>query len=104
MVFGNWIRDRVEFGGIGDQVRRSCKYARFPLFCTPRVSDSILIAFCKTWATVIHLSHGGNGPGIKLKELARDAHKPESAVSGVRLLWTRFSNRDTDRRARRAVE
>ena len=47
--------------------------------------------FCEAWATVIHLSHGDNGPGIKLKELARNMHKPESALSGVRLLWTRFT-------------
>ena len=64
----------------------------------------MLIAFRKAWATVIHLSHGDNGPGIKLRELARTTHQPESAVSGVRLLWTRLSNRGTDRRARRSVE
>jgi len=104
VVFGNWIRDWVEFGGICDKVRRSCKYARFPLCRTPQVLDSVLIAFCKAWATVIHLSHGDDSPGIKLKELAHKAHQPESAVSGVRLLWTRFSNRVTDRRARRAIE
>jgi len=94
----------VELGGICDQVRRSCQYVHFPLFRTPRVPDSVLIAFSEAWATVIHLSHSDNGPGIKLRELAYNAHQPESAVSGVRLLWTRFSNRGTDRRARRAVE
>ena len=104
VVFGNWARDRVEFGDICDQVRRSCKYAHFPLCRTPQVPDSMLIAFCKAWATVIHLSHSDDGPGIKLRQLARNAHQPESAVSGVRLLWTRLSNRSTDRRARRAVE
>ena len=104
VVFGNRIRDRVEFGGICDPVRRSRKYARFPLCRTPQVPDSVLIAFCKSWATVIHLSHSDDGPGIKLRQLARNAHQPESAVSGVRLLWTRLSNRSTDRRARRAVE
>ena len=31
------------------------------LFCTLRVPDSMLIAFRKAWATVIHLSHGDNG-------------------------------------------
>ena len=71
-------------------------------FFAPR--ECLTPCFCKAWATVIHLSHGGNGPGIKLKELAHSAQKPESALSGVRLLWTRFSNRSTDRRARRAVE
>jgi len=73
-------------------------------FCARQVPDSVLIAFCKAWATVIHLSHGDDGPGIKLKELAHKAHQPESALSGVRLLWTRFSNRSTDRRTRRAIE
>ena len=63
-----------------------------------------LIDFCEAWATVIHLSHSDNGPGIKLKELAYNAHRAESAVSGFRLMWTRLSNRGTDRRARRAVE
>ena len=53
---------------------------------------------------MIHLSHSDNGPGIKLRELAHNVHQPESALSGVRLLWTRFSNKATDRRARRAVE
>jgi len=73
-------------------------------FCTSRVPDFLLIGFCKAWATVIHLSHGSNGPGIKLKELANNARQPESAVNGVRLLWTRFRNRGTDPRARKAVE
>jgi len=104
VVFGNWIRDRVEFDVIRDQVCRSCQYAHFPLLCTPRVPDPVLIGFCKAWATVIHFSHSDNGPGIKLKELANKTHQPESALSGVKLLWTRFSNRSTDRRARRAVE
>ena len=76
----------------------------FPTFCTPWVPDSVLIAFCKAWATVIHLSHSDNGPGIKLRELAYNAHKPESALSGAKLLWTRFSNRGTDRRARGSIE
>ena len=53
---------------------------------------------------MIHLSHSDNGPGIKLKDLANNTHHPESAVSGFWLLWTRFTNRGTDRRARRAVE
>ena len=70
----------------------------------PSVPDSVLIAFCEAWATVIHLSHSDNSPGIKLRELADQAHKPQSALSGVKLLWTRFSNRSTDRRARRSVE
>jgi hypothetical protein len=73
-------------------------------FCTPRVPDSVLTGFCKAWATVIHLSHSDDGPGIKLKELAYNSHQPESAMSGFRLLWTRFSNRGTDRRARKAIE
>ena len=94
----------MEFGGIRDPVRRSCQYVHFPLFRTLWVPDSVLIAFPKAWATVIHLSHSDNGPGIKLRELAYNTHQPESAVSGVRLLWTRLSNRGTDRRARRAVE
>ena len=104
VVFGDWVRDRVEFDVIRDQVRGSCQYAHFPLLCTPQAPGSVLIGFFKAWATVIHLSHGGNEPGIKLGELAHRAQKPESALSGVKLLWTRFSNRGTDRRARRAVE
>ena len=36
VVFWNWTRDRVESGDIGDPVRRSCKYARFPFFFAPR--------------------------------------------------------------------
>ena len=104
VVFGNRIRDRVEFGGICDPVRRSRKYARFPLCRTPQVPDSVLIAFCKSWATVIHLSHGDNGLGIKLRDLADSLHQPESTLSGIMLLWTRFSNRSTDRRARKSVE
>ena len=35
VVFGNWIHDRVGFGGICDSVCRSCQYARFPLFLHP---------------------------------------------------------------------
>jgi len=97
VVYRNRRRDRVELGGICDQVCGSYQYAHFPLLCTPRVRGPVLIGFCKAWATVIHLSHGDNGPGIKLKELANKAHQPESALSGVKLLWTR-------RRARRAVE
>ena len=104
VVFRNRIRDRVEFDDVCDQVRRSCQCARFSLPRTPQVPDTVFIVFCKAWATVIHLSHGDNGPGIKLRELAHNVHKPESALSGVMLLWTRFSNRSTDRRARRAVE
>jgi len=104
VVYGSWSRDRVEFGGICDHVRGSCQYVHFSLLCTPKVPDSLLIGFFKAWATAIHLGHGDNGTGIKLKELAHRAQKPESALSGVRLLWTRFSNRGTDRRARRAVE
>ena len=104
VVFGNWIRDRVEFGGICHPVCGGSQYAHFPFHCTPRVPDSVLIGFRKAWATVIHLSHGDNSRGIKLKELAHKTHQPESALSGVKLLWTRLSNRGTDRRARRAVE
>ena len=104
VVFGDWIRDRLEFDGIGHPIRGSCQYAHFPPLCTPRVPDSVLIGFRKAWATVIHLSHGDNGRGIKLKELAHKTHQPESALSGVKLLWTRLSNRGMDRRARRAVE
>ena len=48
--------------------------------------------------------HGDNGPGIKLRDLAHHANQPVSALGGVRLLWTRFSNRGTDRHARRSVE
>ena len=58
----------------------------------------------KAWATVIHLSHGENGSGIKLKDLAHNTHQTGGAMSGFRLLWTRFSNRGADRRARRAIE
>ena len=80
----------------------STRVSRF--FCTPWVPGSVLIDFCKAWATVIHLSHTDNGPGIKLRELEDKTHKPESALSGVKLLWTRFSNRSTDRRTRRSIE
>jgi len=104
VVFGDWIRDRVEFGCAGHPVRGSSQYAYISLLCAPRVPDFVLNDFRKAWATVIHLSHGDNGQGIKLKELAHKTHQPESALSGVKLLWTRLSNRGTDRRARRAVE
>jgi hypothetical protein len=60
--------------------------------------------FFEAWATVIHLSHSDNGAGIKMKDLAQNTNHPEGMLSGVRLLWTRFNNRGTDRRARRAVE
>ena len=53
---------------------------------------------------MIHLSHSDDGSGIKMKDLAHSAHRAESVVSGFRLLWTRFSSRGADRRARKAVE
>ena len=80
----------------------SAHVSRF--FRTPRVPDFVLTTFCKAWATVIHLGHDDDVPGIKLRELAHHTNQPESAVSGVKLLWTRLSNRGMDRRARRAVE
>ena len=58
----------------------------------------------KAWATVIHLSHSDNGSGIKLRDLAQNTHQTGGVMSGFRLLWTRFSNKGADRRARRAVE
>ena len=56
------------------------------LFAPRGCPTACLSVFFKAWATVIHLSYGDNGPGIKLKELAHGAHKPESALSGVKLL------------------
>jgi len=87
------------------------KYIEAASKCTFHVSSSTSwvsrlgsYQFSEAWATVIHLSHSDNGLGIKMKDLAHNAHHPESMASGFKLLWTRFSNRGTDRRSRRTVE
>ncbi|KAF9645600.1 hypothetical protein BDM02DRAFT_490337 [Thelephora ganbajun] len=55
-----------------------------------------------TWATVIHMSYEGDG--IKLRDLARNSQNPTSFLPALRILLSRFGNRETARYSRRSYD
>jgi len=63
-----------------------------------------LYDYFTAWATVIHLSHGNNGSGMKLKDLARSADERASVSGGLLLLLKRATSRGTSRSARKSYE
>jgi len=59
-------------------------------------------AFYIAWATVIHMSYEGGG--MKLCDLARSSHNPTNFLPALRILLSRFGNRETARYSRRSYE
>lgn len=103
VVCSGWGGHRMEFACIRIEVPGSRQWvldlAPAMLFLTTLLCD-----YSAAWATIIHLSYGNNGSGMKLKDLARSADEPASITGGLLLLFRRVTSRGTSRSARKSYE